>query len=157
MLLEELSGLRSMIFFLVILWLTSGFVAASVAKAKGWSGSSWFWAGFLLGPAGLLGAVGMPDRLLRKYLRQIAARQDALGDQLHDCQFVASDKSGDEIWRGIIGCAGPALAPFLSRTNSTLWPRKVEIRDDEGFYIGVATAAGEPEDGKITWNVEISR
>jgi hypothetical protein len=149
--------MEGLIFLLLIFWLASGGVAASVASAKGWSGSSWFWAGFLLGPAGLLGAVGMPDRLMRKYIRQIAAKQDAIGSELVTNTFRTSVTSGDEIWAGIIECFNPAIAASLSRSNSTMWPRIVEIRDVEGFAIGKATAKGDAQDGQIDWIITLVR
>ena len=132
-------------------------VAASVANAKGWSGSSWFWAGFLLGPAGLLGAVGMPDRLMRKYIRQIAAKQDAIGSELISNTFRSSDRNEDEIWAGIIGCFTPTIAASLSRSNSSMWPRIVEIRDIEGFAVGKATAKGDAQDGQMNWIINLDR
>ncbi len=146
------------LFFLVLIfWIASGFIAGSVAKAKGWSGASWFWAGFLLGPPGLLGAVGMPDRLLRKYLRQIAAKQEAIGNELVANRFTTKGYKGDEIWNGIVTCVNPAIASLLSRENSTMYPRQIEIRDIEGFDLGRANVVGDDEGEEVNWVVTFDR
>jgi hypothetical protein len=144
-------------FLLLLFWLTSGFIAASVAKAKGWSGSSWFWAGFLLGPAGLLGALGMPDRLLRKYLRQIAAYQGALGSELLNDTFTTTSGAGDDAWNSILSCVNPAVAQLLSRSNSTIYPRYIEIRDIEGFDVGRANVVRGEEGDSFTWKISLDR
>ena len=140
-------------FFLLILSITCGFLAGSVAKSKGWGGTSWFWAGFLLGPLGLLGAAGMPDRLLRKYLRQIAGAQDALGNDLITNKFTTKSYNFDEAWRNILACVNPAIASLLSRERSSMHLKEIEIRDIDGFYIGKATVAGEGEGGEVNWTM----
>ena len=68
-----------MAFFVVILLgFFSGFLASSVASDKGHDGSIWFLAGLLLGPLGLIAAAGLSDRKLRRYIRQIGEKQDAI-------------------------------------------------------------------------------
>jgi hypothetical protein len=149
--------MEAAVFFLIFLplWAICGFIASSVASAKGWSGSSWFWAGFLLGPAGLIGAVGMPDRLLRKYIRGIASKQDAFGAELVNNGFSAPENSRDEIWEGILKCFKPSEARTLSRRASNVYDRFVEIRDADGFSIGSAKTQGNPEGGRMNWVVTI--
>jgi len=145
------------VFFLIFLplWVICGFIAASVANAKGWSGSRWFLAGFLLGPAGLIGAVGMPDRLLRKYMRCIASKQDPFEAQLVTNGFSAPENSRDEIWEGILKCFKPSEARTLSRKASIVYDRYVEIKDADGFAIGSAKTKGNPEGGRMNWVVTI--
>ena len=149
--------MEAAVFILILLplWVISGFIAMSVANAKGWSGTSWFWAGFLLGPAGLIGAVGMPDRLLRKYIRGIASKQDAFGAELVNNGFSATANSRDEIWEGILKCFKPAEARTLSRRESMVSDRFVEIKDADGFAIGNAKTQGDPEEGRMNWVVTI--
>ena len=62
----------------ILLGVFSGFLASSVASDKGHDGSSWFVAGLLLGPLGLIAAAGLSDRKLRRYIRQIGEKQDAI-------------------------------------------------------------------------------
>jgi len=150
--------MEAAVFFLIFLplLLICAFIAESVANAKGWSGSSWFWAGFLLGPVGLLGAVGMPDRLLRKYIRGIASKQDAFGAELLvNNGFSAPVSSRDEIWEGILKCFKPLEAKTLSRSKSLFYPRYVYIRDADGCDIGKAVTQGEPEEGRMNWVVTV--
>jgi len=56
------------LFALVFLtvWIPSGVCAGNVAQDKGHGFGNWALAGFLFGPVGLLGAVGLPDRKLRR-------------------------------------------------------------------------------------------
>ena len=66
---------------LLVTWISCAVIAGSVADAKGLDGFSWGVAGFLLGPIGLIGAVGMPDRRLRSYIRSIAIKLEAIDDK----------------------------------------------------------------------------
>lgn len=62
----------------ILLGVFSGFLASSVAFDKGHDSSTWFVAGLLLGPLGLISAAGLSDRKLRRYMRQIGEKQDAI-------------------------------------------------------------------------------
>jgi len=53
-------------------------LTAEIANSKGWDGTAWFFAGLLLGPLGLLAAVGLPDKQLRNYVRALAEKLEAL-------------------------------------------------------------------------------
>ena len=46
--------------------LLCGGLAKGIAAEKGYRGFSNFWVGFLLGPIGVLGTVGLPDKILRQ-------------------------------------------------------------------------------------------
>ena len=72
-----------MTFFVALLLVAipCGFFASEIAMGKGYSGTSWFIGGLLFGPIALIGAAGLPDRKLRKYLRQIGESQGALKAQ----------------------------------------------------------------------------
>ena len=63
------------IFVLLIGWIASAFFCAQVADEKGYSGTSWGIAGFLFGFFALIAVAGLPDKKLRKYLRQIDVKQ----------------------------------------------------------------------------------
>jgi hypothetical protein len=49
----------------VLFWLTCAGFAAQIANAKNHDAISWFFAGLLFGPLGLLAACGLPDRTAR--------------------------------------------------------------------------------------------
>ena len=72
-----------MTFFLVLLFfvIPCGCFTSEIASGKGYSGTSWFIGGLLFGPIALIGAAGLPDRKLRKYLRQIGESQGAFKSQ----------------------------------------------------------------------------
>ena len=52
-----------------------GFVASEVAISKKWNGFPWLLISFFLGPLGVIGAAGLPDRQVRKTLRLLAEKQ----------------------------------------------------------------------------------
>ena len=66
------------IFFLLILWSICGFLAASIASEKGYSYASWFIAGLLFSVLALITAAGLPDKKLRRYIRLIGEKQNAI-------------------------------------------------------------------------------
>ena len=68
-------------FFILVIGVIAGFLASNIASDKGHDGSSWFFAGFLFGPLGLIAAAGLSDRKLRKYIRQIEDKQDAISPE----------------------------------------------------------------------------
>ena len=65
-------------FVLVIVWLSAGFYSGEVAHQKGYSGAAWAIGGLLFGFIALIAAAGLPDRKLRKYLRLIGEKQNAI-------------------------------------------------------------------------------
>lgn len=60
----------------------------AIAKAKGLNSGGWWVAGFSLGPIGLIGAAGMPDRKLRYYMKALAIKLEAI-----DLQDIESTKT----------------------------------------------------------------
>ena len=73
-------------FVLIIVWLSAGFYCGEVAYQKGYSGAAWAIGGFLFGFIALIAAAGLPDRKLRKYIRLIGEKQNAIDpeDDLDD-------------------------------------------------------------------------
>ena len=68
-----------MLFFVLITgWIASAFFCASVANEKGYSGTAWGFAGFLFGFFALIAVAGLPDKKLRKYIRQIGEKQKVI-------------------------------------------------------------------------------
>ena len=68
-----------MIFFVLLVgWIASAFFCASVASENGYDGTAWAFGGFLFGFFALIAVAGLPDRKLRKYIRQIGEKQQAI-------------------------------------------------------------------------------
>ena len=65
-------------FFLIVIAFVTACLASSIAEDKGHSGMGQGLCGFLFGPLGLIAAAGLSDRKLRKYLRQIGEKQEAI-------------------------------------------------------------------------------
>ena len=66
------------VFVLLVGWIASDFFCASVASEKGYNGTAWAFGGFLFGFFALIAVAGLPDRKLRKYIRQIGEKQQAI-------------------------------------------------------------------------------
>ena len=67
-----------LIFIGLASWVACAFFCSNVARAKGYSSSSWFFAGFFFGFFALIAVAGLPDKKLRKYLLQIGVKQEAI-------------------------------------------------------------------------------
>ena len=65
-------------FALVILWFASALYSGEVAHQKGYKGAAWAIGGFFFGFFALVAAAGLPDRKLRKYIRLIGEKQNAI-------------------------------------------------------------------------------
>ena len=78
-----------MLFFVLITgWIASAFFCASVANEKGYSGTAWGFAGFLFGFFALIAVAGLPDKKLRKYIRQIGEKQKAIEKESEGAEWV---------------------------------------------------------------------
>ena len=78
-----------MLFFILITgWIASAFFCASVANEKGYSGTAWGFAGFLFGFFALIAVAGLPDKKLRKYIRQIGEKQKAIEKESEGAEWV---------------------------------------------------------------------
>ena len=64
--------------FLVLVWFASACFCAQLADEKGYSSLNWCILGFLFGFFALIAVAGLPDRKLRKYMRQIGEKQKAI-------------------------------------------------------------------------------
>ena len=90
---------------LVIVWFSAGFYSGQVAHQKGYSGAAWAIGGLLFGFIALIAAAGLPDRKLRKYLRLIGEKQNAIDpeDELDDFEDAQKEvkkinKKYDNLW-----------------------------------------------------------
>ena len=82
---------------LVFVWFSAGFYSGQVAHQKGYSKTNWAIGGFLFGYIALIAVAGLPDRKLRKYIRLIGEKQNAIdpADDLDD--FVDAQKEINKI------------------------------------------------------------
>ena len=68
-------------FFILVIGVIAGSLASNIASDKGHNATSWFFAGFLLGPLGLIAAAGLSDRKLRKFIRQTGEKKDVISPE----------------------------------------------------------------------------
>ncbi len=86
-----------MIFFiLLILWIACGFYCLVVAESKGHNGPAWLFGGFFFGFFALIAVAGLPDRKLRKYIRQIGEKQNAIEPEV-DLDKGSNEKPKGEV------------------------------------------------------------
>jgi len=64
--------------FIFIVWIASALFCGLVANEKGYSNVAWFFGGIVFGIIALIAVAGLPDKRLRKYLRQIGEKQNAI-------------------------------------------------------------------------------
>ena len=64
--------------FSLIVFFIAGIFCFNVAEEKGYNGFLWFIGGFLFSFIALIAVAGLPDRKLRKYIRQIGEKQNAI-------------------------------------------------------------------------------
>ena len=81
------------VFVLLVGWIASAFFCASVASEKGYNGTAWAFGGFLFGIIALIAVAGLPDKKLRKYIRQIGEKQNAIDpESSNNLKKVIDDK-----------------------------------------------------------------
>ena len=64
--------------FSLIVFFIAGLFCFNVSEEKGYNGFLWFIGGFLFSFIALIAVAGLPDRKLRKYIRQIGEKQNAI-------------------------------------------------------------------------------
>ena len=85
------------VFVLLVGWIASAFFCASVASEKGYNGTAWAFGGFLFGFFALIAVAGLPDRKLRKYIRQIGEKQQAIKPENNQGSEIVENKNGQII------------------------------------------------------------
>ena len=65
-------------FVVIVVWLSSAIFCAILANDKGYSNVAWFFGGLVFGLFALIAAAGLPDKKLRKYIRLIGEKQNAI-------------------------------------------------------------------------------
>tara|TARA_B100000212_G_scaffold124866_1_gene93734 strand:+ start:32 stop:517 length:486 start_codon:yes stop_codon:yes gene_type:complete len=73
---------------LLLLWSICGFLAATIASEKGYSYLTWFIAGLLFSLFALVAAAGLPDKKLRKFIRLIGEKQNAIDIERETIKFI---------------------------------------------------------------------
>ena len=86
---------------LVAIWLISGVYCGEVAEQKGYSRSAWVFGGFLFGFIALIAVAGLPDRKLRRYIRQIGEKQKAIEPKIDDKNASIKKQKGEVIINGV--------------------------------------------------------
>jgi len=76
------SSIGSLFLFTFVFGVPCGLLCASLANNKGYSPWRWFAGGVLFNILGLIAAAGLPDRLLRKQLRD-AFENNSLASNSH--------------------------------------------------------------------------
>ena len=66
-----------MLFVVVIGWLASALFCAILANEKGYLPVAWFFGGLFFGFFALIAAAGLPDKKLRKYIREIEGERNS--------------------------------------------------------------------------------
>lgn len=112
----------------IFLGLVCALLSSNIANSKGWEGSSWGIAGFLLGPLALLAVVGLPDKKLRKYLRAIAIKLDT---------DIGAEQHIDD-YQKIISLLPPKLSELAKENYSEVWATKAILRDEKNRIIAKA-------------------
>tara|TARA_B100001057_G_scaffold351612_1_gene353089 strand:+ start:26 stop:550 length:525 start_codon:yes stop_codon:yes gene_type:complete len=100
------------IFVVLIFWISCGFYCGVVAESKGYSGIAWTIGGFFFGFIALISAAGLPDRKLRKYIRQIGGKQNAIKDEK---QNVIKDETAED---QVLTISGITTISFVLPTSS---------------------------------------
>ena len=81
-------------FLIVVIFggLIIGLFCSNVAGEKGYNEFGWFIAGFLFSFAALIAVAGLPDRKLRRYIRLIGEKQNAIKIQQQKVVLPVSKK-----------------------------------------------------------------
>ena len=66
-----------MFLVIVIGWVASAILCAILANEKGYVPVAWFFGGLFFGFFALIAAAGLPDKKLRKYIRQIEGEKNS--------------------------------------------------------------------------------
>ncbi len=126
-------------FFLVALLtgVITAYLSSAVAKDKGHDGTPWFWAGFFLGPLGLLAAVGLSDKRLRNYIRQIGESQGAIKEEIKSLSSstdetntlkITKTANEDEIWETLMCLLSEKNRALADKSKSNFSPSETDPR-----------------------------
>ena len=143
-----------------------GYLTRAVAKDKGHDGTDWFLGGLLLGPLGLLAVVGLSDRKLRNYIKQIGESQGAIKEEIISISpedkeatknlLTAKNANEDEIWETLMNLLNQKNRNLADRSKSKFMPSELGPRFSICKSDSMEIAIGNVEDpyaDKWEWRV----
>ncbi len=162
-----------MAFFIVLfLGVITGFLSSTVASDKGHDGPTWFFAGLLFGPLGLISAAGLSDRKLRKYIRQIEQKQGDIKPEelprvsqeqrkeniVGPFQLVKT-ADDDAVWEKVLSRLSSDIANKADRSKSYLneslfGSTEFVVNDSNGELLAFASRKEFSSD-KYQWEVSL--
>ena len=155
-------------FALVILWFASAFYCGEVAHQKGYKGAAWAIGGFFFGFFALVAAAGLPDRKLRKYIRLIGEKQNAIEVVKEKLEVVdgntkisfsmPKDSSKEEIYKELVDLLkdGGCKLEKYNVTSYNLYnklDKKFVVNSDEVDQLIVLY--GKEKGNQINWSGRI--
>ena len=153
---------------LLIVWLSAGFYSGEVANEKGYSGAAWFIGGLFFGFIALIAAAGLPDRKLRKYIRLIGEKQNAIEIVEEEFKLVdgntkisfsmPKDSNKEEIYKELVDCLkdGGCKLEEYNVTSYNLYnklDKKFIVNSDEVDQLIVLY--GKEKGNQINWSGRI--
>ena len=70
-----------MVFFIVLIWITSFFYCINISDDKGYGHPLWYLLGLFLGPLSVIPVAGLPDKKLRYLMRQIKEEYNSINKE----------------------------------------------------------------------------
>ncbi len=154
---------------LVIVWLSAGFYCGQVAHQKGYSGTAWAIGGFLFGFIALIAAAGLPDRKLRKYIRLIGEKQNAIDVVKETVEVVdgntkisfamPKDSSKEQIYKELVlvlkegGCKLEKYNVTSYDLNMVNWGKEFIVNSEEKDRLIILD--GKAKGNIINWSRRI--
>lgn len=152
-----------MLLVALVFGVISAFFCGHLATSKGLDSGSWFVVGLLFGPLGLLAAAGMPDRMMRQYLRAIVEAQGietkSIEPEISDLplkenEFIADKGSMKEsLWESVLEILDPAMAGEASFKKSWFYRNLIVVRSGKGEQLARASCT-RLAFGRQRWKVE---
>ena len=160
-----------MIFFVLLLgWIASAFFCGEVAKEKGYGWTAWFIGGLFFGIFALIASAGLPDRKLRRYIRLIGEKQNAIEIIKSKLQLVDGntkvsfsmplDSSKEEVYKELVSVLKSGGCKFEEYNiksydffESTLGGKEfvVNSEEEDSFVI----LSGKEKIDQIEWSGKI--
>ena len=153
---------------LVIVWFSAAFFCGEVAYQKGYSGIAWAIGGLFFGFIALIAVAGLPDRKLRKYIRLIGEKQNAIevvkrGELLDGNTKISfsmpKDSSKEEIYEELVDALEAEGIKLLEEFNVTSYNLYTKL--DKKFVVNseeedqLIVLYGAEKGNQINWSGRI--